>query len=332
MARRFFIIFGILIVLAGMAAGGGYVWFQNQIVRDGPHSSDQVVLVPPGSGINRIAEILIKEQVIRSALLFRLAARLEKFDRALKPGELKFPARANIMDVLGVLRKGEVVARSLTVPEGLTTVEALDIIDRAIGLQGRLPATPPEEGRLLPETYRYAYFDTKAAMVRRLERAMDAALEKSWADRSPNLPLASPGEALILASIVEKETGVAAERPRVAAVFINRLRRGMKLQSDPTVSYGITLGKAPLGRDLTRADLDTVTPYNTYAISGLPPTPIANPGLAAIQAVLHPALTNELYFVADGTGGHAFAENLATHNKNVAKWRKLKKKTTRKAR
>ena len=324
MIRRLTLAVLVLCVLAAMAAGGGWLWFSKQISRHGPHAMDEVVLIPPGSHIQAIATTLVERGIIRSDLLFRLASRLGKADRALKSGEFRIPARASVTGVLDVLTRGETVARTFTIPEGLTVAEALEIVAKAEGLMGPLPA-PPDEGRLLPETYHYAYYDTKVQAVRRMEQAMDAALAKAWAGRDEGLPLNSPAEALVLASIVEKETGVKAERARVAGVFLNRLKRGMKLQSDPTVIYGITEGKAPLGRDLTRADLDTPTPWNTYAVQGLPPTPIANPGLAAIDAVLHPEATKDLYFVADGTGGHAFAETLQGHNRNVAKWRKIQR-------
>tara|TARA_R110002049_G_scaffold74947_6_gene193069 strand:+ start:199 stop:1182 length:984 start_codon:yes stop_codon:yes gene_type:complete len=324
MIRRLTLAVLVLCVLAAVTAGGGWLWFSKQISRDGPHAMDEVVLIPPGSHIQAIATTLVGRGIIRSDLLFRLASRLSKADRALKSGEFRIPARASVTGVLDVLTRGETVARTFTIPEGLTVAEALEIVAKAEGLMGPLPA-PPDEGRLLPETYHYAYYDTKVQAVRRMEQAMDAALAKAWAGRDEGLPLNSPTEALILASIVEKETGVKAERARVAGVFLNRLKRGMKLQSDPTVIYGITEGKAPLGRDLTRADLDTPTPWNTYAVQGLPPTPIANPGLAAIDAVLHPQATKDLYFVADGTGGHAFAETLQGHNRNVAKWRKIQR-------
>jgi UPF0755 protein len=324
MIRRLFLAVLVLALLAGIAAGGGWFWFKDRISQNGPLGEDTAVLIPPGSSIRSIADTLTGRGVVHSALLFRLAARLEDADRALHAGEFLFPARTSILGALSVLTKGETVARTFTAPEGLTVAETLAIVAQAEGLTGPLPPAP-DEGRLLPETYHYAYYDTKAQAVRRMEKAMDAALEKAWAARAEGLPLESPAEALILASIVEKETGVKAERARVAAVFLNRLKRGMKLQSDPTVIYGLTEGKGPLGRELTRADLDAPTPWNTYAVKGLPPTPIANPGLAAIQAVLHPEETKELYFVADGTGGHAFAETLAGHNRNVAKWRKIQR-------
>ncbi|MAN80723.1 MAG: aminodeoxychorismate lyase [Rhodospirillaceae bacterium] len=324
MTRRLFRAVLVLCLLTAVAAGGGWLWLSKQISRDGPHATDEVVLIPPGSHIQAIAKSLVQRGIVRSDMLFRLAGRLAGADRALKSGEFRIPARASMTGVLDVLTRGETVVRTFTIPEGLTVTEALEIVAQAEGLMGPLPA-PPDEGRLLPETYHYAYYDTKVQAVRRMEQAMEAALAKAWAGRDADLPLNSPEEALVLASIVEKETGVKAERARVAGVFLNRLKRGMKLQSDPTVIYGITEGKAPLGRELTRADLDTPTPWNTYAVAGLPPTPIANPGLAAITAVLHPEATKDLYFVADGTGGHAFARTLAEHNRNVAKWRKIQR-------
>jgi len=321
--RRLLLAVLVLILLTALAAGGGWLWFSTEITRDGPHAADRVVLIPPGSSVRAIAGKLTDAGIVRSDLLFRLAARTEGAERALKSGEFLFPARASITGVLGILAKGDTVDRNLTIPEGLTVAEALDIVAKAEGLTGPLPDSP-DEGRLLPETYRYAYYDTKAQAVRRMEQALDTALRKAWDGREDGLPLVSPEEALILASIVEKETGVKAERRRVAGVFLNRLRKGMKLQSDPTVIYGLTQGKGPLGRDLTRADLEASSPWNTYVIDGLPPTPIANPGLAAIEAVLHPEDTKDLYFVADGTGGHVFSETLMEHNRNVAKWRKFR--------
>ncbi|MAO54701.1 MAG: aminodeoxychorismate lyase [Rhodospirillaceae bacterium] len=324
MSRRSTVIAIVLFIVVADVLFGGWIWFQNKVSGPGPHQTDQVVLVPPGSGIQSIAQTLVDQGVIESDWVFRLAARIKQADRSLKSGEFTIPAKASIYEVLTVLTKGETVSRSFTVPEGLTVVEALAIVDKAEGLMGPLPPAP-DEGHLLPETYHYAYYDTKVQAVRRMEKALDAALEKAWTGRSEGLPLNSPEEALVLASIVEKETGVAAERPRVAGVFINRLKRGMKLQSDPTVIYGITRGEQPLDRELTRADLDGATAYNTYVISGLPPTPIANVGQAAIEAVMHPEETDALYFVADGTGGHAFSKTLNEHNRNVAKWRKFKR-------
>jgi len=216
------------------------------------------------------------------------------------------------------------VERKLTVPEGLTVMEILALVRAADGLQGTI-TLHPDEGTLLPQTYFYSYGDSRDAVVQRMRKAMDETLDELWPGRQDDLPIGSKRQALILASIVEKETGIPDERPRVAAVFVNRLRLGMRLESDPTVSYGMTLGRKPLGRDLTRADLQAPTPYNTYTNAGLPPGPIANPGRATIEAALNPAKTKDLYFVADGSGGHAFAATLDQHNRNVANWRARQK-------
>jgi UPF0755 protein len=232
--------------------------------------------------------------------------------------------------VLDKLVAGDVVLRQVTIPEGLTTAQVLDLLAGVDGLEGTI-SMPPSEGSLLPETYDYTLGDTREMLIERMRKGMDSLIAELWPKRAAELPLKSPEEAVILASIVEKETGIPAERPRVAAVFVNRLKRGMPLQSDPTVIYGLTRGKVAsvangegiLGRKLIRADLDLDNPYNTYRILGLPPGPIANPGRASLEAVLNPPATTELYFVADGTGGHAFASTLEEHNRNVARWRKL---------
>jgi len=216
------------------------------------------------------------------------------------------------------------VQRFITIPEGLTSIEIFDLVSAAKDLSGELTVTAAE-GSLMPETYSVTLGATRDAFVTRMAVAADAAKAELWPERAPDLPFDTWEEAVTLASIVEKETGVAAERGKVAGVFINRLRIGMRLQSDPTVIYGITQGSGPLGRKLRRSDLDTDTPYNSYTRAGLPPGPICNPGRAALKAVLNPVETDAFYFVADGTGGHAFARTLAEHNRNVAKWRKLQK-------
>jgi UPF0755 protein len=222
-----------------------------------------------------------------------------------------------------MLERGETVARRVTIAEGLTVAEIFGLLEEAPGLTGPLPEPPPE-GSLLPETYFFALGDSRYGLVRRMRGAMTEALEAAWANRAEGLPLASKEEALVLASIVDKETGIPAERRQVAAVFINRLRKGMPLQSDPTVIYGLTGGEGPLQRPLTRKDWEHDSPYNTYRNPGLPPGAIGNPGRDAIAAVLDPANVDYLYFVADGTGGHAFARTLAEHNRNVAVWRRIR--------
>ena len=253
---------------------------------------------------------------------FLLAAWATREQGALRAGEYAFPAQASLHQVLAILRTARPVARRLTIPEGLAARQITALIDRAEGLTGETP--PIDEGEILPETYTYQWGDTRAAIVRRATAAMDEALKEAWAARAPDLPLSSAREALVLASIVERETGIPAERARVAAVFVNRLRRGMPLQSDPTVAYAAAEG-APLERALTRADLDRDHPFNTYRNKGLPPGPIASPGREALKAVTQPEAADFLYFVADGSGGHAFARTLEEHNRNVARWREVER-------
>ena len=255
-------------------------------------------------------------------LIFALGTRLFAGGRPLRAGEYRFPAGVSARAAMQRMLDGDSMQRRLVVAEGLTAVEVLALVAAAEGLEGEAP--PAAEGALLPETYFYSWGDERAPLVARMAAAMRETLAGLWAARAPGLPLDSAEAALTLASIVEKETALAAERPRVAAVFLNRLRRGMPLQSDPTVIYALTGGDGALDRPLLRADLAAPSPYNTYLNAGLPPGPIANPGRASIAAVLQPAETRELYFVADGQGGHAFAETLDEHNRNVAAWRKLR--------
>jgi len=261
--------------------------------------------------------------VIRDPRAFALAAWLTRAEGPLRAAEFAFPAGASLRDVLGVLRQGRPVQRRLTIPEGLSAMQIAALLDQAEGLTGETPAIA--EGALLPETYAYQWGDTRAAVVRRAEEAMERALREAWASRAEDLPLASPREALILASIVERETARADERGRIAGVFVNRLRRGMPLQSDPTVAYAAADGGA-LDRALTRADLERDNPFNTYRVRGLPPAPIASPGREAIRAATRPEATDALYFVADGSGGHAFARTLEEHNRNVARWREVERR------
>jgi UPF0755 protein len=316
--RKALIVLFVLVLLAG---GGGAWWAREQYRAPGPLPQPTAIVVPRGSS-QAIAEVLVEQGAIRDARIFTLAARVTRSDGPLRAGEYLFPANGSLEQVLEVLREARPVQRRLTLPEGLTAKQITALIDTAPGLTGDTPAL--DEGAVLPETYSYQYGDSRAALVRRASGAMAATLDRLWKARSAGLPLETPREALVLASIVERETGMPEERPRVAAVFLNRLKRGMPLQSDPTVAYAAADG-APLDRALTRADLDRDHPFNTYRVRGLPPGPIASPGEKSLEAVLHPADSDDLYFVADGSGGHAFAGTLEEHNRNVARWRQIER-------
>jgi len=320
--RRFLIL---VLVLVMVAAGASYgvAAYNRYLVDDGPNVAATEVTLPRGSGLQAIVHRLDQAGVIHHPWLFQLAVRLGGHDRALKAGEYAFPAKVTPRQVIAIITEGKTIARRVTVIEGQTVAEVFRTLDQADGLSGGMPAKPAE-GSLLPETYLYSKGDSKAGMVKRMQDAMTDVLESAWAGRDEGLPFTTPQEALIMASIVDRETGLSAERPMVAAVFVNRLRLGMRLQSDPTIIYGLTKGEGPLDRELTRQDWKFDDPYNTYRIAGLTPGPIGNPGRASIEAVMNPADVAYLYFVADGTGGHAFAHTLDEHNDNVARWRRIK--------
>lgn len=311
----------ILFLLASLAIPGGFYWAQRQIASAGPHDSAVLVRIPPGAGSARIAQILEQKGVVPASWQFRLASRWTGHHRDLQAGEYKIPPGASLRTILDKLGRGERYARYWTLPEGYSIFEAVHSLNAAPALRGTVSVIPPE-GSLLPQTYRYEWGDRREEKMNRARRAMDEILETLWAQRQPGLPYETPQEALVMASIIEKETGLKEERAKVAGVFVNRLRRNMRLQSDPTVIYAMTKGRKDLGRPLTRADLKIDSPYNTYQYSGLPPAPICNPGEAAIRAALAPARHEYLYFVADSGGGHAFARDLAEHNRNVAAWRR----------
>lgn len=303
------------------------VWGFSQYPKPGMLANDKIILIAQGSSTKSIATQLMQEQAIDKAgrYVFLAASKLTK--AKLKAGEYEIKAASSIKDLIALLSSGKTYQHKITIPEGLMSVEIVAALNAASALSTATIDTIPAEGALLPETYRYSRGDTKAALLDRMEKSMQETLASLWAQRSEGLPLQSPEEAVILASVVEKETGVASERARVAGVFINRMNIGMPLQSDPTVIYALTLGKQKLDRPLYRSDLDINSPYNTYVARGLPPTPIANPGRASIEAVLHPEKNEYLYFVADGTGGHAFAKTLEEHLRNVAHWRSVQKRT-----
>jgi UPF0755 protein len=311
------------LLLAG--TGGAYLWWQKAISEPGPTETNTRVLIARGSGVMQIAWQLKRAGVIEHPRLFQLLAEWRKSTKDLKAGEFLFPAGISLEGALGQIVRGEVEIHKLTIPEGLTSFAIVQRLADAEGLAGEMPNVPPE-GSLLPSTYDYTWGIDRQALLQRMRDAMDRAVAKAWEARAANLPIGSPEELVILASIVEKETGVTGERAEVAGVFVNRLRLGMKLQSDPTTIYALTRGESVLGRGLRRSELAHKDPYNTYHAEGLPPGPIANPGEAALMAVAQPAATEALFFVADGTGGHAFAKTLAEHNRNVAKWRAIERK------
>lgn len=309
-------------IAATLAVGGVAAFVYLQYTSPSKMAQERDIIIPQGTGVRGIAAIFQREGIVEKPFVFLVGVRVSQLDRALRAGEYHFPARVSPKHAAEILASGETVKRFVTIPEGLRSGEIIDRINMVDGLVGDID-TIPADGTLLPETYQFSFGDTKQGIIDRMRDAHDAMVAELWPGREANLPVKTPDEAVILASIVERETGVAAERPRVAGVFINRLNRGMRLQSDPTVAYAVSPEKR-LGRPLTRADLRFESPYNTYVSNGLPPSPITNPGRDALYAVLHPAPTDELYFVADGTGGHAFARTLQEHNRNVAKWRRLR--------
>ena len=323
--RRSVRIAGAIVLVVALAVGTTGYYAVDQYRRPGPLPTTSSVIIAKGTSVAGIAQMLEAAGVISTSLGFRLAARLEGADSALRAGEYQFPAGISMRDALLKLHAGETVVRRFTLPEGMTSRQAVALLSDAAGLDGEVAAVPVE-GAILPETYSYAWGDSRAELIRRMAQAMTAALDELWPARDPAIPLASPREAVILASIVEKETGVPGERPRVAAVFLNRLRLGMKLQADPTVAYAL-YGGSDVAHPLSLADLQRASPYNTYVVDGLPPGPIANPGRAALEAVLRPTRSDELFFVADGSGGHAFARTLDEHQRNVTRWHKLNQQT-----
>jgi peptidoglycan lytic transglycosylase G len=305
-----------------VAAGGLFAWGYAQYARPGPLSAPVTLVVPKGTGLAGIAAQLQQAEVVSYPLVFQAGARMVGADKGLQAGEYAFSPGMSIRDVLALLTSGKTVVRRLTVVEGTPTAQVLQQLRAIDGLEG-LISRRPAEGEILPETYHFSFGDSRNEVIDRMTRAMDESLDRLWDNRAADLPFDTRIEAVILASIIEKETGRAEERARIAGVFVNRLRRKMPLQSDPTVAYAIAGGES-LKRALSRADLKTVSPFNTYLNRGLPLGPICNPGRKSLIAALNPAKTDELYFVADGSGGHHFARTLQEHNRNVVRWRKIR--------
>jgi UPF0755 protein len=312
------------VLLGALATVGGLAWLMKEARNPGPLAEDKVVMITREDDAAGIADQLERAGAIDSAFWFNILTVLDGNRGALKRGEYAFKAGMSMNDIENELIAHRVVRYKLTIPEGLTSEQVVDRLREDTVLTGDV-REPPREGSLMPDTYYFERDDTRQSILSRMAKAQTKAVEDIWKQRSPDLPIKSPWELVTLASIVEKETGKTDERPRVAGVFVNRLEKHMRLGSDPTIVYGLVLGKGTLGRSITKADLNQPTPYNTYLIDGLPPGPICNPGKAALEAVAKPVRGKDLYFVADGTGGHAFAETLDQHQKNVAHWRQIEK-------
>ncbi len=312
-------IFTLLIVLSIAAAAVLFIGRQ-RFEAPGPLAEGKMVNIPRGLGIRDIADLLQREGVIDQPYVFMGGVIALKARGELKYGEYQFTKNSSVADVVDTITEGKVIQHAVTVPEGLTSEQIVARLLENDGLAGQIKEIP-REGTLLPETYRFTRGMTREQIIQRMQQAHRRVLQEVWERRMQDLPVKTPEQLVTLASIVEKETGRPDERTRVAAVFVNRLKSRMRLQSDPTIIYGLTGGKGSLGRPILKSEIEQPTPYNTYVVDGLPPGPIANPGRASLEAAANPARTKELYFVADGTGGHVFSENYTEHQKNVARLR-----------
>ena len=328
-ARNPFVVVGnaiitvVLVLMIGV--GGAYVYGKQLIEAAGPLKEDKIVNIPARAGKRDIADVLQREGVIDvNPWAFIGSVFALKASSELKPGEYSFQKHASLRDVIGTIVEGKVVQHAVTIPEGLTSEQILTRLTDNDIFAGTVREIP-REGTLLPETYKFPRGTTREQVIQRMQQTQKRVLAEIWERRNPDIPVKSPEALVTLASIIEKETGKADERSRVAAVFVNRLRLKMRLQSDPTIIYGLVGGKGTLGRPIKRSEIQQPSPYNTYVVDGLPPGPIANPGRASLEAAANPARTRDLFFVADGTGGHTFTETLDQHQKNVAKLRALEK-------
>lgn len=310
----------VILIAVALIIAGAYEWEAMNFVAPGSNPAPTTILIPPRIGVAGISGTLESAGLVKNGLLFRAGVTLRRESIALKAGEYVIPAHASMQDIAAILMSGKSIQHKLTAAEGLTSNMIFTIVEKDAALEGA--AYAPAEGTLLPETYLFTRGMTRAQMLGRMHTAQQKFIDAHWSARASNLPLANVDQAIVLASIVEKETSIPEERRHIAAVFLNRLKLGMKLQSDPTIIYGLTKGY-PLGRPILESEITAATPYNTYAIAGLPPAPICNPGKDSIAAVLNPEPSADLYFVADGTGGHVFAATVQEHQKNVLKWRQI---------
>ncbi len=313
-----------LVVFLTIAAAGTVYYAMTAYEAKGPLTANTNFIVRNGAGIQEIASSLERNEIVSDGRVFRFMSEAYLDDETLKAGEYEIKAGSSMQEIMQLLKSGKSILYSVSLPEGLTVKQMFDRLRNDPVLEGDLPAELPAEGSLRPDTYKFSRGTKRGEIVAQMTAAQKALVDQIWDRREPDLPVATREEFVTLASIVEKETGIADERSRVASVFLNRLDKGMRLQSDPTIIYGIFGGEGkPADRPILKSDLDKKTPYNTYLIKGLPPTPIANPGRAALEAVANPSRTQDLYFVADGTGGHVFATTLDEHNANVRRWRKI---------
>jgi UPF0755 protein len=310
------------LILISIVVGGALFFGKARFEAPGPLKEDKIVNIPRGLGTRDIADLLLREGVIDQPWVFVGGVFVLKAREGLKYGEYQFTKHASLSDVLETITEGKVVQHVLTIPEGLTSEQIVARLLQNDALSGTIKEIP-REGTLMPETYKFTRGTMRDSIIQRMQQSSQRALQEVWQHRAPDLPIKSPQDLLTLASIIEKETGKPDERTRVAAVFVNRLKQKMRLQSDPTIIYGLNGGKGPIGRPILKSEIEQPTPYNTYVINGLPPGPITNPGLASLEAAANPARTKEIYFVADGTGGHVFAENYEQHQKNVARLRAI---------
>lgn len=319
--------FAVLLVVLGVIGASLFAWTQTAWDQAGPHAGEIIVLIPPGTRAHEVAQMLEDRGAVPNVWLFEFGLRMRKLADKIKAGEYALPARASMGAIAAILVDGKSIQHRLTAAEGLTSDMIWKMVQNHTALSG--DAGPvPEEGTLLPETYLFTRGQSRAGLLDQMRRAQERFMAARWAGRAEGLPYDTMRDAIILASIVEKETALPAERPHIASVFVNRLKVGMRLQSDPTIIYGITKGY-PLGRGIRQSELEGATPYNTYVIAGLPPGPIANPGKDSLAAVMNPLQTDDLFFVADGTGGHVFAATMGEHARNVVAWRNIERRARR---